>query len=283
MRKPARIILATIFLLTTGCTSLFFYPEKGLRDNPAVSKLPHEDIHFKTPDGLTLHGWFFTGQAPDHRQAKSLGTVLFLHGNAENISTHVGSVLWLVRTGFDVFVFDYRGYGMSEGTVSIDGVHVDAAAALDTVMNLPKADRENIFVFGQSLGGAIATYSVATSPRKDSIRALIIDSAFSGYRTIAREKLSGIFFTWPFQYPASFLFDDSYSPDRWIGRVPPVPVLIMHGDSDDIVPAHHGEILYQKASGQKELWMAKGRGHIGALDDDELRKRLVEYMKKLRR
>ena len=83
-----------------------------------------------TPDGLKLHGWHL--KAKD----KSRGTILQLHGNAENISTHVNSVLWLALEGYDVFNFDYRGYGKSEGSPTLDGVHIDARAALETVLKL---------------------------------------------------------------------------------------------------------------------------------------------------
>lgn len=273
MRKYRLLVILVISLFCGGCGSLFFYPEKGLREMPAPVKEAAEDISFKTADGLTLHGWYF------RTKERRLGTILFLHGNAENISTHVYSVLWLVKEGFDVFAFDYRGYGKSEGKATLEGVHRDAEAALEKILALPQSDKNNIIVFGQSIGGAIATYTVANSSHKDKVKALVIDSAFSSYRRIAREKLGSFFLTWPFQYPASVFFDDRYSPERWIARVSPVPVLIMHGDSDGIVPVDHGSTIYEKASEPRELWLARGRGHIGAMVDEGIRAQLVNYLK----
>src|SRR3990172_6065576 len=243
-----KLILLFLVLFNTGCTSMFFYPEKGLRDNPVLQRFPHEEIYFSASDGVKLHGWFFKAQGD------SLGTILVLHGNAENISTHINSVLWLVKEGYDLFTFDYRGYGMSKGKTSIKGVHLDAIAALDTLLELPEANKERIFVLGQSVGGAIAVYTVANSPHKDHIKALIIDSAFSDYRRIAREKLASLFLTWPFQYPLSFLFNNSYSPEDQIKHITPVPLLIIHGDQDRIIPLHHSSILYEEALEPKELW-----------------------------
>lgn len=273
MTMHRKLLIILILILNVGCTSMFFYPERGLRDNPAVQRFPHEDVYFKASDGVKLHGWFFKAKSG------SLGTILVLHGNAENISTHINSVLWLVKEGFDVFAFDYRGYGLSEGKTTVQGVHLDADAALETVLDLPQANKERFFILGQSVGGAIAIYTIANSPHKDQIRALIIDSAFSDYRRIAREKLSAFFLTWPFQYPLSFLFNNEYSPEKQIKKISPIPILIIHGDSDRIVPAHHSSILYKEALEPKDLWIAKGRGHIESFAEKEIRERLVEYLK----
>lgn len=253
---------------------MFFYPEKGLRDNPILRNFPHEEVYFKASDGVNLHGWFFKAKSD------SLGTILVMHGNAENISTHINSVLWLVKEGFDVFAFDYRGYGLSEGKTTVQGVHLDAEAALEKLLNLPQANKDRIFVLGQSIGGAIAIYTVANSPHKDRIKALIVDSAFLDYRRIAREKLSAFFLTWPLQYPLSFLFNNHYSPDGYIKRIS-VPILIIHGDQDRIVPVHHSRVLYDTALEPKDLWIAKGRRHIEAFALKDIRDRLLEYLQNI--
>ena len=92
---------------------------------------------------------------------------------------HVNDDLWMIAEGYNLFVFDYRGYGESQGTPDIDGVHLDAKAALETLLlTLPRAKQDGIIVFGKSLGGAIAVYAVAnSSPRvKEQVKALIVDS-----------------------------------------------------------------------------------------------------------
>lgn len=273
MTMHRNLLIILILVFTTGCTSMFFYPEKGLRDNPTLQKFPHSDINFMSSDGVKLHGWFFK------TQKNSLGTILFIHGNAENISTHVNGVLWLVREGYDVFAFDYRGYGKSQGKTTIGGVHLDSMAALELLFSLPDANRDRVFVFGQSIGAAIAVYTVANFPQKERIKGVIIESGFSDYRRIAREKFSAFFLTWPFQYPLSFLFNNRYSPEKQIKKISPVPLLIIHGDQDWILPVHHSSILYKEALEPKDLWIAKGSGHIESFADKEIRDRFLEYVK----
>jgi fermentation-respiration switch protein FrsA (DUF1100 family) len=274
MKKIIFSLLVIILTCITGCTSLFFYPRKQLLDNPAAQKFSPEDIWFKASDGVRLHGWFFSG-GPDAK-----GTILVLHGNAQNLSTHVNGVLWLVQAGFDLFIFDYRGYGKSEGSPEIKGVHLDAKAALKTLLCMPRTGGKPVVVLGQSLGGAIAVYTTANSPYKDRIAALVIDSAFSSYRLIAREKLSQSCLTWPFQYPLSFLVSDSYSPIRWIKQVSPVPLLIIHGEQDPVVPVHHGRMLYEEALQPKEFWISPVPGHISSFADEGVREELVRYLQK---
>jgi fermentation-respiration switch protein FrsA (DUF1100 family) len=265
-------LLCIILLFLEGCGSLFFYPRKELYDNPVARLFGPEDITFKASDGVTLHGWFF--QALGEPKA----TVLVFHGNAENLSTHVNSVLWLVKAGFNVFIFDYRGYGRSEGSPGIKGVHLDGAAALETALNLPRTRSVPVVVLGQSIGGAIAVYTVAHAPDKSRIAALVIDSAFASYRIIAREKLDSFWLTWPFQYPLSFLVGNSYSPLYWIGKVTPVPLLILHGEKDPIVPDHHGRMLYDAAVQPKEFWSTPFPGHIMSFADEAIRKKFVDYL-----
>jgi len=265
------LLLAFLFFIT-GCTSLFFYPRQQLLDNPVAQLFSPEDIWFKASDGVNLHGWFFSGGP------KATGTVLVLHGNAENLSTHVNSVLWLVQSGFNLFIFDYRGYGRSEGSPGIKGVHLDAEAALKTLLSLPRAGGKQVVVLGQSLGGAIAVYTAANSPYRDRIAAVVIDSAFSSYRLIAREKLSQFIITWPFQYPLSLLVSDFYSPMRWIKKVSPVPLLIIHGERDPVVPFHHGQMLYDEALQPKSFWQSSVPGHVTSFADEKVREELVRYL-----
>jgi fermentation-respiration switch protein FrsA (DUF1100 family) len=272
MRKIALPLLLLLLVCCTGCTSLFFYPSKQLVDNPTAQLFSPKDVRFKSSDGVDLHGWFFSGGQ------NARGTVLVLHGNAQNLSTHVNSVLWLVKEGFNLFIIDYRGYGKSDGSPSIQGVHLDAEAAFNTLLTMPQVGGKQIVVLGQSLGGAIAVYTVANSPHKDRIAALVIDSAFSSYRRITREKLADHFITWPFQYPLSFLVSDSYSPIKWIKKVSPVPVLILQGEKDAIVPAQHGQLLYDEASGPREFWKTITPGHIQAFADAAIRERMIRYL-----
>lgn len=244
-------------------------------DNPEISRHNPQDVTFKSADGVTLHGWYFRAQ---HEK----GTILVCHGNVENISTHAKLDLWLVDAGYNIFIFDYRGYGRSEGTPDVQGVHRDAEAALETLLfTLPRERDDNVIVFGKSLGGAISVYTVANSLYKNRIKALVLDSAFSSYRTIAREKIARSIIGWPFQYPLSYLVNDDYSPVKYISKVSPVPVVIIHGDHDEVVSGHHSRILYDAALPPKELWELRIPGHVLAQADAGTRQRLLDYFARL--
>jgi uncharacterized protein len=259
-------------IASTSCSSFFFQPHKQLYRDPAKVGLAFEDVYFPTTDGLTLHGWFLPAQG------KAQGTVLFLHGNAENISTHIGSVYWLPARGFNVFLPDYRGYGKSQGTPSLDGSVDDIESALRYVLGNKTVDAHRVVVFAQSLGGSLSTYAIANSPNQKNIRALIIDSAFADYRGIAQEKLADFWLTWPIQWPLSFIVDNRYSPIKFINKINGLQTLFIHGDADKVVPVHHGRALYEAANTPKDLWIVPTGQHIDSMQREEYQDKLVEYM-----
>ncbi len=266
-----RFILSFItILLLSSCSGLFFFPEKRLLRTPTQLNLVYEDVYFETIDKLRLHGWWLPTKKP-------LATILFLHGNAENISTHIASVAWLPAAGFNVFLFDYRGYGLSQGEPNFKGLHQDVEAALATVKQR-KDVSPNLILFGQSLGASIAITSLAASKYKESVRVLIIDSAFAGFRQIAREKLSDLWITWAFQWPLSLAFDNTYKPLEAISSISPIPILIIHGAADKVVPVHHAEQLYAAAKEPKKLWIVPNSGHIQSLNNMKIRQDLLDYL-----
>lgn len=269
LRVGAVLLCAT----AAGCASFFFHPSREPFRGVQVEQLDRQDVCVTTPDGLRLHGWLV------RPPAKPLGTILFFHGNAENITTHVHSVLWLVSAGYQVMLLDYRGYGMSEGQTDLDGVHTDALAAMDAVFTREGVDPERVAVLGQSLGGSVAVYAVANSPHGKRVRLVMVDSAFAGYRRIFREKLARLILAWPLQYPLSLFLDDRYSAERWIRSLSPTPVLLLHGGRDAIVPVRHAEILHELAGEPKGLWIVQDAGHIQAFGNADLRLRLLELLK----
>ena len=259
-------------LLLPGCTSLFFQPMRQHLRTPDQIGLAWRNVWFEADDGVRLHGWLLPAQAV------SRGTILFLHGNAENVSTHIGSVAWLPAGGFNIFLIDYRGYGLSEGMPTLDGLHRDVAAAIETVFAIDGVDANRVALFGQSLGGSIAITALARSPHKRRFAALIVEGAFSGYRSIAREALARTWLTWPLQWPLSFAVDDEYQPIEAIARISPVPVLIVQGEEDPVVPVSHAEALYAAAREPKSLWLVPRAGHIDVFRWPQYRDRLLEYL-----
>jgi fermentation-respiration switch protein FrsA (DUF1100 family) len=273
MARALSILLA--MLLLNGCTNVFFQPYQGYLLTPTRVGLAYEDVDFNAKDGVRLHGWFLPAEG------RAVGTVLFLHGNAENISTHLGSVYWLPKAHFNVFLIDYRGYGASEGAPTLPGAIDDADSALRTLVARKDIDPHRIVILGQSLGAAIAVYVAAHSEQRSYIRALVVDSSFASYRGIAREKLGGFWLTWPFQWPLSFTVNDDYSPIDAIPLVSPIPVLIIHDGADQIIPEHHATSLFAAAHEPKELWLLPDGGHIQTFNKPANRERFVRYLTRM--
>src|ERR1051325_11044653 len=158
--------LALALACLTGCVQgAFYHPDRVLYDTPARLGLKYEQVTFASQDGTRLVGWFIPARGyADPKRAK--GTVVHFHGNAQNLSAHWQFVDWLPQRGFNLFVFDYRGYGASQGSPEPKGVFEDSLAALDYVRARPDVDPERLLALGQSLGGtnAIAAGGQATAP-----------------------------------------------------------------------------------------------------------------------
>lgn len=138
--------------------------------------------------------------------------------------------------------------------------------------------RKKIVVLGQSLGGALAVFYSAHSAYRDSIRAVIIDSAFSDYRQIARDGLAKFALTWPFQWLPWLVIDNDYSPIDSIAMLSPIPLLIIQGDKDLVVSVQHAQRLFEQAKQPKELLIVPNTGHIQSLGSKMVRERLIAFL-----
>lgn len=279
----------------------FFRPTRRTHALPQQFGLAHEEIRFPAGDGPMLHGWFFPchtdssctfqgqGQLSEAAPAgsaagctqtpKAVGTIVHFHGNAGNITGHFPQVAWLPACGWNVFCFDYRGYGRSEGRPSRDGLVRDGHAAIDYVKSRPDVDPARIVVFGQSLGAAVAIVVVAA---REDVAGLVCDGGFSHYRRIVawhirRNPLLRVVAFW-----IPWLMDDGYDPIDSVARVAPTPLVILHGTSDDVVDPAMARELYEAAGEPKELWMIEGAGHYEALAAraEEWQPRLLAFVTK---
>jgi fermentation-respiration switch protein FrsA (DUF1100 family) len=228
-------------LTLAACSNLIFQPSRLTYSEPAELGIETEDLYLHTGAGVVLHGWRLPAAG------KTRGSVVFLHGNAENISSHIGGIHWLPQYGYEVFLFDYRGYGRSTGSAELDGVMQDALRIIAYARNHASSADHSVTVMGHSMGGSIAVHALAQLPDKSAINGLITISAFSDYRLITRDALASHWLTRPLRWPLSFAVSNRYRPVDAIGKLSPIPVFIMHSDADEIVPAYHAQQLFDSA------------------------------------
>lgn len=270
-----RTFLALLLALgLAGCTRVFFQPHAVLVTTPAQFGLDYQRVEFQAEDGTGLFAWFLPARA------EARGTVLHLHGNAENISTHFANVAWMPAAGFNVLALDYRGYGASQGRPSLHGVQLDIDAAMRALLERRDVDPKRIFIFGQSLGGALAIHYGANGKHRSHVRAIIADSAFSDYHLITQEKLASTPLTWAFQWLPLFTVNNAYSPQSSVQALSPIPLLLIHGERDGVVPVGHSQRLYEGAAEPKEIWVVPSVGHIESMKIKSIRDRLTEFLRR---
>ncbi len=225
---------------------MLFHPEP-LADSqsaPVYQGIAGQSIYFQQADGNQLAAWFFLSP-----EAKF--TVLVNHGNRGNISNRANLIQALLKSGLSVFIYDYSGYGKSDGQPDLATVTNDAQAAYDYLVQEKQLLPENIILYGESLGGAISAHLATV--RK--VRAIIYQSGFSSLRRIVCEKM-----------PVLMIYPELLFPFPPLDAVKNfknvhVPLLIVHGQQDTVVPFHHAQDVFKAASPPKELICFKSAAH----------------------
>lgn len=274
------LILLALFI-TQSCSSLFYQPSPKHFVDPRQFKLDYEDVWFSSSDGTKLHGWFFKA-----RTDKPKGTIIQFHGNAQNMSTHFFSLIWMIEHGYNLFTFDYRGYAKSEGKPSQRGIYEDSLAALDRAFEYhQKSGAGKFVVYGQSLGGAISLRSVPDWKHYEKIALLIMDSTFSSYKDIAFDKLTDHWFLMPISPLAYVLVSDEYGPFKVFEKIRG-PTLVIAGLKDRAVPPKFGIEIYENIKAEpKWLWEIKEGSHIDAYHHKDgmiYREKLVDLLESLK-
>ncbi len=271
IRASFFVLLASLSLC--ACNSFFYYPDHRVYSTPDRLHIPYQRETIDVNSKIHLQSWVLS--PPPSVPVK--GTILHFHGNAQNRTAHYLYAAWLVDHGYRVVAFDYRGYGGSSGSPSRAGLVEDAQRMIQHTCATQQAP---VFLFAQSLGGAVAVPALATLREKSCIQALIVESTFSSYRKVARSKLQGFFLTWPLQIPLSYLVSDTYSPVDFVRQLT-IPLVVIHGTEDPVIPFAMGKELYDAyPNPKKELWVVPGGGHTAAFvaGDSPFGKRLVDYL-----
>ena len=236
-----------------GCGGLFYHPSQETWRSAEEYSGACEEVFFESVDGTRLHAWFLPSSEKPAR-----GTVIHFHGNAANLTNHVLMSEWLPARGLNLFIFDYRGYGRSEGKPNRRGVIEDSQAALRYVKSRPDVDAERILVYGQSLGGAcaLAALGEGTDADRRGVRGLLIESSFLWYRDVANDAVGGTFLSYPLVW---LLISNAHSPGLSIERLE-MPALFLHGRQDGVVPIDNGRAIYEAYPGPKE-WLERDGRH----------------------
>jgi fermentation-respiration switch protein FrsA (DUF1100 family) len=207
-----------------------------------------EDVYFAAADDVRLHGWFFPAEA---NAARAQHVLLVLHGNTGNICGRLSFCEVWLQLGLNVFLFDYRGFGRSEGTPSEEGTYRDAQAAHKWVCAKGFEPR-NVIVLGKSLGGGVASELAL----REQVGGLILQSTFSNIPSVGAEL-----FPW---LPVKRFHTIKYDTVSKLPRIR-VPVLIMHSRRDQIIGYHHAERNLAAANDPKIFWEIYGN-HTGTLE-----------------
>jgi pimeloyl-ACP methyl ester carboxylesterase len=240
--------LALVLLVYLFQARLLYLPNiggRGLAVTPAASGLAFDDVRFATADGMSLHGWFVPA-------ANAERVVLFCHGNAGNISHRLDSIRIFHELGLSVFIFDYRGYGLSDGRPSEEGTYRDAEGAWNYLRDARGFSDDRIVVYGHSLGAAIAAHVA----RRRRPAALILESAFTSVADVASRhywflpvrRLSR------FEYATAALVHDVEA-----------PTLVIHSPQDEITPIEQGRAVYEQANEPKVFLEIQGDHNAGFL------------------
>ncbi len=239
-----RIVLLGVLLALVGYVGmgvllyvlqshLVYVPQRKMVATPEDIALAYQDVVFTSADGVRLSGWWLPGEKPR-------GVVLFCHGNGGNISHLLERIRVFHDLGLSTFVFDYRGYGLSEGAPTEQGTYLDAEAAWNYLVREQGVEAGEILVYGWSLGGPIATWLAQRhTPAK-----LVLESTFTSIPDLGQDL-------YPL-FPARLLSRYEYNTLDCLSRVS-CPLLVVHSLEDDLIPFAHGRRLYEAARGPRKF------------------------------
>jgi len=244
-------IILTVVLIYLGIVALAFFlqsrlvyfPRKEIGATPERVGLSYEAVWFQAADALKLSGWFIPVEKPR-------GILLFCHGNAGNISDRLDSIKLFHSIGLSTFIFDYRGYGQSEGKPTERGTYLDAEAAWSYLVNEREVSSDKIILFGRSLGGAVGAWLA----REHAPGALILESTFTSIPDLGARL-------YPF-LPVRLISRFRYSAIEYVKQAK-CPVLVVHSRADELIPFRHGRRLFEAANEPKEFLEIAGSHNEG--------------------
>ena len=247
---------ACIFLFTAQSKFIFF-PTRAIETTPEDLQLRYQDVALpissKKGAVQSVHGWWIPGSKRPVNQGESGKVVLYLHGNGLNVWANVEHANRFHRLGLSVFLIDYRGYGQSQGDFPTESqVYQDAQLAWDYLVKKRGINPNQIYIYGHSLGGAIA---IDLAVRHPEAAGLIVEGSFTSTRAMV-DFQKGLYRMFPIDLLLTQRFDSIAKVDRL-----QIPVLFIHGTADYIVPVEMGRKLFDAAPEPKQLYIVPDAGH----------------------
>ncbi|MEC4893510.1 MAG: alpha/beta hydrolase [Oscillatoria sp. PMC 1051.18] len=262
------LLLCLVLLLWQN--RLIFVPYLPVETTPRDIGLAYEEVWLpitaKKGREENLHGWWLPAVAP------KIGVLLYLHGNGSNVVGYLSQAQLFLHLGFDVFLFDYRGYGRSQGKFPVEKqVYEDAETAFNYLVEERGISPKEIFVYGFSLGGAIAIELATHHPE---IPAMIIQGSFTSLREMSNHK------SWYFRlFPVDLLLIHKFDSLSKINSLS-MPLFFIHGTSDRTVPAYMSQVLHDAATSPKQLWFVPDAGHndVASVAGEQYLQKIREFL-----
>ena len=244
--------------------SQVYHPFRALEAAPDELGRAFADVRFRTEDGVSLHGWFFPA---DTNSPRARLAFLICHGNAGNISHRLELCAALLKTGAGVFVFDYRGYGQSEGRPGEQGTYRDAQAA-HAWLGQKGFRGECIIAYGESLGGGVASELAL----RETVGGIVLQSTFTSVPDIGAEL-----FPW---LPVRWINSIKYDTRMKLPRIK-VPVLVMHSREDDLARFSHAERNFAAANEPKRFCELNGGHNDAAWESPAFRESIERFLRSI--
>lgn len=249
--------IALLFAMYLFQDQLLFHPSSEIVQTPQSQGIEAEDFWVVTDDDKRIHGWYFPGENSDQ-------VIVLSHGNAGNISNRISIAETLLETGASVLMYDYRGYGKSEGTPNEKGLYKDIEAVTKGLISEGYSEK-NIFMYGRSLGGSVAAYAAT----KFNVGGLILDSAFINLRSMVRDV---------YPFVPTFLARYKFPTDQYLKELKDTPVIILHSRNDELVSFDNGKYLYDAANEPKQFVELRGGHNNNFFESSELIKKTWEEL-----
>ncbi|MBX9686163.1 MAG: alpha/beta fold hydrolase [Candidatus Obscuribacterales bacterium] len=276
-----RSFLIALLIVASACY-VFFCPPVLTTIIPGLILLPRapgveyqftkldgierEEVRFKTSSGEMLNGWYFRSKDP------SAKVLLFNHGSGGNIGECLLSVKRFLDHGLSVFVYDYRAFGKSQGQKSVAGTLDDSEAAYNYLVEELKVDPNKLIIYGMSYGGATACHLA----EKKAASALILESSFASLLSAARKRMPY------FQAYPEFLAANPPLDNSLALKHKTMPLLIIHGANDPVIPVSEAEENFKAASNPKRILVLKHSGHfVSDLDMTSYQSELASFFRRL--